>query len=227
MAGTQYRDSTGRTLSDYPRPSVAVDTALLAPDPDDGLVVLQVKRPGSQRWALPGSFLHQGERLADAVNRSLEVKAGVSGIHPHQLGVFDDPNRDERGWVLSVAYWAVVPLEQLDARLIEQTRLMPVEKCGRLIYDHRLIISEAVDRIRSEYRDRPDPEHLLGAEFTVLQLRLLHQTIAGGKFDRDWFRRTMKDKLVPTGMVTDGTRGRPAELFQRVIVDTAGNARRW
>jgi hypothetical protein len=37
----------------------------------------------------------------------------------------------------------------------------------------------------------------------------------------------MKDKLVPTGMVTDGTRGRPAELFQRVVADTAGNARRW
>ena len=67
----QYRDSSGRTLADYPRPSVAVDTALLTVVPDTGLSVLLVRRMEGKRalWALPGTFLHEGERLTDAVTR--------------------------------------------------------------------------------------------------------------------------------------------------------------
>ena len=116
-----YRDSSGARLADYPQPSVAVDTAVLtlAPRahpargaPPHRLSVLLVRRPegvDGPQWALPGTFLHQGERLADAVTRSLAQKAGVTGGHPAQLAVFDDPHRDERGWVLSVAHLAVIP----------------------------------------------------------------------------------------------------------------------
>jgi hypothetical protein len=53
-----YRDSVGKTLEDYPRPSVAVDTAVLTVDPRSGLGVLLVRREGSHRrdaWALPGT----------------------------------------------------------------------------------------------------------------------------------------------------------------------------
>ena len=67
-----FQDSTGRTLADYLRPSVAVDTALLTRDPRRGLVVLQVARDDAGKWALPGTFLHHGETLAQAVERSLE-----------------------------------------------------------------------------------------------------------------------------------------------------------
>ena len=72
-------------------------------------MVLQVSRTDGPGWALPGTFLHAGETLADAVNRSLREKANVRGLHPRQLHVFDDPERDDRGWVLSVAHVAVVP----------------------------------------------------------------------------------------------------------------------
>ena len=77
------RDGSGRTLADYPRPSVAVDTALLTLDSTASeLHVLQVRRNDDTGWALPGTFLHPGERLADAVDRSLRVKAGVRGFVP-------------------------------------------------------------------------------------------------------------------------------------------------
>jgi ADP-ribose pyrophosphatase YjhB (NUDIX family) len=86
-----HRDATGRSLADYPRPSVAVDTAVLTvPDGADALHVLLVRRAGSHEhgeWALPGTFLHPGETLADAVLRSLPDKAGVKGlavrVRPH------------------------------------------------------------------------------------------------------------------------------------------------
>jgi 8-oxo-dGTP diphosphatase len=215
MGDKVFRDSEGRTLTDYPRPSIAVDTAVLTPDPDQGLMVLEVKRTDALGWALPGTFLHAGERLADAVKRSLRDKAGVHGVQPHQLQVFDDPDRDDRGWVLSVAHWAVVRVDRVASRRASETRLVPVGGPGRLIYDHRFIIAEALEHIRSRYAARPDPDRVLSDEFTVRDLRLIHEAVAGEKLDRDWFRREMKAHLEPTGAMTTGTRGRPAELFRR------------
>lgn len=215
MADKRFRDSSGKSLDDYPRPSVAVDTALLTVDPDRGLMVLEVKRDNTSGWGLPGTFLHPNERLADAVRRSLLHKAGVSGVEPHQWRVFDEPDRDDRGWVLSVAHWAVVPTERLASRLAAQTRLVPVGSPGRLIYDHRLIIDAAVNHVRDCYRSEPDPEGLLDETFTMRELRLLHDTVLEHQLDRDWFRREMKAKLEATGTMSVGTRGRPAELFRR------------
>jgi len=212
-----FRDSSGRRLIDYPRPSVAVDSALLIPDPDRGLLVLEVKRENTSGWGLPGTFLWEGERLADAVRRSLRVKAGVEGVEPHQLQVFDDPKRDDRGWVLSVAHWAVVAPDRLATRILDTTRLMPVEKPGRLIYDHQQIITSAVAHLKSRYRREADPDWVLGPQFTMRDLRRLHQIVAGRLFDRDVFRREMTDKglVVRTGERIEGSRGRPAELFRR------------
>jgi ADP-ribose pyrophosphatase YjhB (NUDIX family) len=210
------RDGSGRTLADYPRPSVAVDTALLTLDSTAWeLHVLQVRRNDDTGWALPGTFLHPSERLADAVDRSLRVKAGVSGLRPRQLHVFDDPDRDDRGWVLSVAHIAVVRPERLASRLPERTRLKPVSLPGRLPYGHGGIISRAVEDLRARYRDDPDPDGLLGAEFTLRELRMAHEAVAGPRLQRDWFRRTMEPRLEATGRVAAGARGRPAELFRR------------
>src|SRR3954467_12064695 len=117
MSRTEYRDSSGRRLVDYPRPSVAVDTAVLTPDAERGLLVLLVRRDSAQRkdaWALPGTFLHEGETLADAVLRSLDQKAGIRGQAPRQLHVFDDPERDDRSWVLSVAHVVLLPPAVVD-----------------------------------------------------------------------------------------------------------------
>jgi ADP-ribose pyrophosphatase YjhB (NUDIX family) len=215
MVGKPFRDSSGRTLEDYPRPSVAVDTAVLTPDPDEGLLVLEVKRKTGSGWALPGTFLHPRETLADAVRRSLRDKAGVNDVVAHQWRVFDDPFRDDRGWVLSVAHWALVGPTVLENRLKAQTRLVPASSPGRLIYDHPAIVQAAVEHVRSRYDASADPERLLPEVFTILQLRKVHETIAGRPLDRDWFRRHTKEKVEATGEMAIGSRGRPAELYRR------------
>lgn len=218
MSQPTYRDSSGKTLEDYPRPSVAVDTAVLTVDPGRGLVVLEVRRPTATGWVLPGTFLHEGETLADAVDRSLRVKANVRGLHPRQLHVFDDPDRDERGWVLSVAHVDVVRPERLETRLTDTTRLVPVNAPGRLPWGHEGIIRRAVDHVRADYLAKPDPAGLLGDEFTLRDLRLVHEAIAGKPLQRDTFRRTMEPHLDATGSTTIRGRGRPAELFRRNFV---------
>jgi 8-oxo-dGTP diphosphatase len=224
MTDRTYRDSSGRALTDYPRPSVAVDTAVLTLDRNLRLVVLEVRRATGNGWTLPGTFLHRGETLADAVDRSLRIKANVRGLHPRQLCVLDDPQRDDRGWVLSVAHVGVVPSDQLESRFAAKTRLVPVSAPGRLPYDHASIISQAAQHIRSRYLGNPDPDRLLADEFTLRELRRAHEAVTGLALQRDWFRRTMEPHLVPTGTTTVGARGRPAELFRRR--DVAQSARR-
>lgn len=60
------------------------------------------------------------------------------------------------------------------------------------------------------------PDHLLGEEFTLRDLRLTHEAVEGHPLQRDTFRRAMESQLHPTGATITGGRGRPAELFQRV-----------
>ncbi|MDO3634446.1 NUDIX hydrolase [Mycolicibacterium arseniciresistens] len=215
-----FRDGSGRTLADYPRPSVAVDTALLTLDRSLGLVVLEVRRPTGRGWALPGTFLHEHERLADAVNRSLWDKAHIRGLRPRQLQVFDAPGRDDRGWVLSVAHIQVVHASRLEDRFHDSTRLVPVTQPGRLPFDHAEIAKSAVHNIRSRYSDEPDPDHLLGDSFTLRELRLAHEAVMGRELQRDTFRRTMEPRLVATGETTAGGRGRPAEVFRRAAAES-------
>jgi 8-oxo-dGTP diphosphatase len=195
---------------------VAVDTALLVlGQVPVELLVLQVRRNGAPGWALPGTFLHPGERLADAVARSLAEKAGVRGLRPRQLHVFDDPERDERGWVLSVAHVVVVRPDRLASRLPERTRLVPVTRPGRLPYGHGAIVELATADLRDRYRMEPDPDELLGPEFTLRELRHAHEAVEGQPLQRDWFRRTMEPLLEATGRFVAAGRGRPAELFRR------------
>lgn len=101
--------SPSKPLTDYPRPSVAVDVAVLTVI-DETVKVLVVDHPRGR--ALPGTFLHPGERLADAARRALHDKAGFDSVEFHQMAMLDDPERDDRGWVLSMAHNAVVPFER-------------------------------------------------------------------------------------------------------------------
>ena len=221
MATVEHRDRTGRRLIDYPRPSVAVDTALLTIEPGvGGLAVLEVRREHVRGWGLPGTFLHEGERLIDAVLRSLWIKAGVQGVRPKQLRVFDDPDRDDRGWVLSVAHVDVVSPDRLAGRHRDNTRLVPIDQPGRLPYGHADIIRAAVADLRARYASEPDPGRLLAEPFTLRDLQRVHEVIAGAALQRDTFRRAMQPHLIGTGETSIGTRGRPAELFRRGRVAT-------
>lgn len=215
-----HTDSSGKTLTDYPRPSVAVDTAVLTAGVDRPLGVLLVRQDdGRVAWALPGTFLHEGERLAEAVLRSLDQKVGLRGAAPRQLYVFDDPDRDDRGRVLSVAHVVVLPWDVV-APVLEgrpdDLRLAPVSELPELTFDHDPIVRMAVEAVRARHREQPDPEALLEQPFTMRELRHLHAAVAGvDRLQPDTFRRQMEPQLSDTGRTREGTVGRPAALYRR------------
>jgi len=230
-----HRDRSDRTLADYSRPSVAVDTAVLVVDVRNAaLSVVQHRRADGGahggEWALPGTFLHEGETLADAVLRSLRTKVGLRGTRPQQLHVFDDPARDDRGWVLSVAHVDLVLVEDVDPVLASRRdlRVVPVDDVAGLPFGQDEIVRLAVERARLDYALQPDPGMLLGETFTLKGLQALHDAVAPRpgpgevRPSIDTFRRYMVGKglIRPTGQLApkelrSGGMGKPAELYAR------------
>lgn len=206
-----WRDSSGRHLSDYDHPSVAVDVAVLTYS-DEQLRVVVVKRPDGA-LVLPGAFLHSRERLADAAARALS-KADLSRVDFRQLAVFDDPDRDDRGWVLSVGHLAVMPVGELPAkaRLVDIVDGVVTEP---LLFDHALILERAVQILREQYGAAVDPNGLCGRQFTVLELRRLYEALFGHPLPKDSFRRYVLPHLEDTGAVNSEVVGRPAAVFRR------------
>lgn len=222
-------------LTDFPRPSLAVDVAVLTVV-DDRLAMVLWRRTGrteTGRWALPGSFVHERERLDDAVRRTLVTKCGITGLRPTQLRAMDDPDRDSRGWVASIAHLDVVPAEALSERgpsgEVRLALVRPDTTSGRrrgsildlpdgqdrLPFDHEEIARLAVEHLRAAHAERPDPHGLLGRRFTIRRLRLLHEAVAGEPLQKDTFRRTMLPHLEPVDEYEEGTVGRPAQLYER------------
>lgn len=197
------------SLEDFPRPSLAVDTAVLTvADGQLCVGLLEDRSTGTRR--LPGTFLHEGELLHGAVSRSLLEKAGVTGVEPVQLHVFDAIERDSRGRVVSVAHLTVVRPDALGT-----LDPVPVADADGLDFDHDEIVSFAVQRIRADYEERPDPAGLLGEEFTMAELREVHEAVSGSRLQPDTFRRRMLPNLTDTGELQRGSVGKPALLFRR------------
>ena len=98
---------------DYPRPSVTVDCVIFGLDNVQQLKVLLIQRklePYQGDWALPGGFVDMKETLEEAALRELEEETGVRDVFIEQLYTFGHPDRDPRGRVISVAYFALVNL---------------------------------------------------------------------------------------------------------------------
>ena len=109
-------------LSDYPRPALAVDIVVftVAEEKEDNyrkipgkkLQVLLIKRgidPFKGEWALPGGFVREGETVGEAAARELAEETGAEDVFTEQLFTFSAPGRDPRDWVVSCAYFALIP----------------------------------------------------------------------------------------------------------------------
>ncbi len=98
-------------ISQYDRPSVAVDAVVFGVDDfksatmeEKKLKILLVKRgeePFKDMYSLPGGFLRKGETVEEAVRRELEEEAGVKNSKLIPLKVYSKTGRDPRGWIIS------------------------------------------------------------------------------------------------------------------------------
>ena len=95
---------------DYPRPAFTADIVVVPRGTSQVLLIHRGNDPYKGQLALPGGFVNEGESGMDAAVRELFEETGLS-VESWELipiGIFDEPGRDPRGWVISSAYLVVV-----------------------------------------------------------------------------------------------------------------------
>lgn len=212
---------------EFPAHYVSVDTVIFGADvktDTSSLRVLLIERgdpdgPFWGTWALPGGFVEQGESLDAAATRELEEETGMTGAYLEQLYTFGEPQRDPRGRVITVAYFALLNLQKCkpvegksdaaDARWFDVCDLPP------LAFDHELIVAKALARLRAKVRYEPIGFNLMPEKFTIGQLRSLYEAILDRPIDGPNFRRSiLRMKVLKTAGKERDTSHRPAQLFR-------------
>ena len=200
---------------------VTVDVVIFALREGE-LHVLLIQRgvsPFQGRWALPGGFIHRGESLEDAARRELEEETGVRDVYFEQLYTFGDPDRDPRGRIVTVAYYALLtgeaatPVAGTDAGA---ARWMPARKHPPLAFDHERILAYALERLCNKLEYTTVGFQLLPKTFTLGQLQRVYEAVLGRPLDKRNFRRKMAllGILKPLQeWVQDGP-SRPAQLYR-------------
>lgn len=140
-----------RFTYEYPRPALTVDLAILTREARPRVLLIRRKKdPFAGSWAMPGGFVDENERLADAARRELEEETGVTVADLEQLYTAGDPGRDPRGWTVSVAYLAQVnaavvkPVAADDA---QEVSWFPLDRLPALAFDHAMILARARARL--------------------------------------------------------------------------------
>lgn len=83
-------------------------------------------------------------------------------------------------------------------------------------HDHRRILATGIARLRAKIKYRPVVFELMPAQFTLLQLQLAVEALAGRGLHKQNFRRLIEQQTLveETGEMATGTAGRPAKLFR-------------
>lgn len=207
----------------YLPPALTVDVVIFTIE-EDTLKTLLIKRteePFQNKWALPGGFLLKDETTHKAAERILKEKAGVSGVYLEQLYTFDAPNRDPRGRVATVAYFAVVNRKKITLASKGTTQtptFYAVKSIPRLAFDHDIILDYALQRLRYKIEYTNIVYSLLLQKFTFSQLQQAYEAIWAKKLDKRNFRKKFMalGLIKPTRGKLEGGRHRPARLYQFV-----------
>ncbi len=208
---------------EFERPGLTVDGVIFGLDLDEEVLkVVLVERdvePFAGMWAIPGGFVRNGESLEQAALRELREETGIADVFLEQLYTFGKPNRDPRGWVVSVAYYALVAPDQhhllatTDARRAEW---FPVNRLPKLPFDHDEILRVALQRLRGKLTYAPIGFELLPDKFSIRQLQTLYEIVLGQKLDNRNFRKKIfsLDVLKELNEIQTGVAHRAARLYK-------------
>jgi len=183
------------------------------------LLIKMKKNPYLKHWAVPGGLVNPDESVDNAAKRHLFDKTGVKNIFLEQLCTFGKVNRDPFGRVVSVAYFALIPSENLKLRTTEEygnARWFSVEDLPDFAYDHKKMIDLATKRLQAKLSYSNIVYGLLPREFTLTELQKVYEIILGKCLDKRNFRKKISstDLLEKLRKKRKGLTNRPAVLYK-------------
>lgn len=180
---------------------LAVDCIVFGFD-GENLKLLLIRRdfePEKGNWSLMGGFVQEKESLDQAANRILKQLTGLEGVYLEQLYTYGDPERDPMERTVSVAYFALLDINQYQKQLSTDyhAEWFPLKKTPKLIFDHQEMVEQAKKRIRYKAALHPILFELLPAKFTVPQLQTLYESVFNATIDKRNFSR----RVLATGLL--------------------------
>ena len=220
----------------FKKPAVMVDISIFTIK-DDALHVLLVRRgehPFKGMWSLPGGAVHVDlggkysfdETLEDAAKRELLEETGVKARYLEQVKTYGNATRDPRQWTVSVSYFALMDSNKLniqhgsDAAEAKWHVVHDNAVKAKLGFDHKEILRDAIQRLRSKVEYTAIAACLLPAEFTLPQLQRVYEILLQEEVPTKSFRRRIEDTdiIVPIEGQYDESdarkKGRKALLYR-------------
>jgi 8-oxo-dGTP diphosphatase len=172
---------------------VAVDCIIFGFD-GTKLKALLIRRdfePEKGKWSLMGGFVNKKESVDESAARVLKELTGLTNVYMEQLYCFGDTKRDSAGRVVSVAYFALINIEDYTSQLVSthEAKWFPLESIPSVIFDHKQMIKKAKEMLRHKVANHPVGFELLPRKFTLPQLLNLYQAIHHTKLDKRNFTR--------------------------------------
>ncbi len=181
------------------------------------LKVLLLKWKNSNKWTLPGGFIKLDETLEEAAARILTERTGLSELFLQQFRTFGDPKRSERAaadiahlesilnapvpkdhWLLkrtvSIGYYSVTEYSQVTPKpdlLSDECTWHDINAIPKLVFDHNLIVDEALKALQMQIYLQPIGYNLLPKKFTLPEIHNLYETILGKELDRRNFPKKL------------------------------------
>ena len=178
---------------------VSVDCIIFGFD-EGKLRILIGKRqmdPGRGEWSLYGGFVRSDESLDDAANRVLYDLTGLRNLYMRQVGAFGSVDRDPGERVISIAYYALINVNDYEDRLRKEHRVewVNIDEIPQLYSDHNEMVRKALKLMRQKIKSEPIGFRLLPSLFTLTQLQRLYEAIHGEELDKRNFRKRIKDRF--------------------------------
>ena len=199
---------------------VSVDCIIFGFDQGE-LKLLLLKRnlePAMGKWSLMGGFVQDNESVDDAAKRVLKELTGLEDVFMEQVGTFGDIKRDPGERVISVAYYALVNVNEYDRSLVQQHNAywIKIDELPPLIFDHPEMIAKARELMKHQASDNPISFNLLPELFTLTQLQNLYEAIYGEQMDKRNFRKRIKemDFIEKTDLMDKTSSKRGAYLYR-------------
>lgn len=180
-----------------PRFYVSVDCIIFGFD-KGSLKLLLLKRnfePAKGSWSLMGGFVQDGESVDDAAKRVLAELTGLENVYMEQVGTFGEVDRDPGERVISVAYYALININEYDRNLVQQhnAHWAEINEIPPLVFDHPQMVKQARIMLQKKASSEPIGFNLLPSLFTLFQLQSLYEAIYGELLDKRNFRKRVAD----------------------------------
>lgn len=176
---------------------VSVDCIIFGFD-EGKLRILVGKRqmdPGRGEWSLYGGFVRGDESIDDAANRVLYDLTGLRNLYMRQVGAFGSVDRDPGERVISIAYYALISVNEYDDQLRKQhgVEWVNIDEIPHLYSDHNEMVLKARKLMRQKLSTEPVGFRLLPSLFTLTQLQHLYEAVYGEELDKRNFRKRIKE----------------------------------